>query len=249
MRMRTDLRWLALIFDWLSCAEDLRQSGQSRDKLNLSGTARADEAVILPRLDDPDDVGCPGDRSGTLLDAEKEPPARLAFLGCQLAYAYGNRKTAVDQRTRCQDWNTKSTQPYLALSSIREENNRMDFLLRMVVRMDLLLRVVVRMELLLRVVVRMDFLLGVAARMDFLLRVVVRMDFLLGVAARMDFLLRRPVRGIDADGEDCEGLIEGLPSLPSPRNSGWRLVVAFMDRAMFITYLALYLIFQTGLLP
>nr|CAD7406566.1 unnamed protein product [Timema cristinae] len=61
--------------------------------------------------------------------------------------------------------------------------------------------------------------------------------------------VKRPVRGIDADGEDCEGLIEGLPSLPSSRDSGWRLVVAFMDRAMFITYLALYLIFQTGLLP
>nr|CAD7580753.1 unnamed protein product [Timema californicum] len=136
-------------------------------------------------------------------------------------------------------WNTKSTQPYLALSSIREENNRMDFLLRVVVWMDLRLRVVVRMDLRLRVVVRMDLLL----------RVVVRMDFLLGVVARMEFLLRRPVRGIEADGEDCEGLIEGLPSLPASRDSGWRLVVAFMDRAMFITYLALYLIFQTGLLP
>nr|CAD7203040.1 unnamed protein product [Timema douglasi] len=61
--------------------------------------------------------------------------------------------------------------------------------------------------------------------------------------------VKRPVRGIDADGEDGEGLIEGLPSLPASRDSGWRLVVAFMDRAMFITYLALYLIFQTGLLP
>nr|CAD7431933.1 unnamed protein product [Timema monikensis] len=61
--------------------------------------------------------------------------------------------------------------------------------------------------------------------------------------------VKRPVRSIDADGEDCEGLIVGLPSLPSSRDSGWRLVVAFMDRAMFITYLALYLIFQTGLLP
>nr|CAD7456204.1 unnamed protein product [Timema tahoe] len=41
MRMYTDLKWLFLRFDWFSCAEDLKQSGQSRDKLNFSGTARA----------------------------------------------------------------------------------------------------------------------------------------------------------------------------------------------------------------
>nr|CAD7448201.1 unnamed protein product [Timema bartmani] len=46
-RMRTDLRRLVLRFDWLSRAEHLRQSGQSRDELNFSGTARADEAEIL----------------------------------------------------------------------------------------------------------------------------------------------------------------------------------------------------------
>nr|CAD7453118.1 unnamed protein product [Timema tahoe] len=41
MRVRTDLSWLALRFDWFSCVDDLRQSGQSRDELNLSGTAGA----------------------------------------------------------------------------------------------------------------------------------------------------------------------------------------------------------------
>nr|CAD7605582.1 unnamed protein product [Timema genevievae] len=45
--MRTDLRWLVLRIDWFSRAKDLRQSGQSRDELNLSGTARTDKAEIL----------------------------------------------------------------------------------------------------------------------------------------------------------------------------------------------------------
>nr|CAD7573273.1 unnamed protein product [Timema californicum] len=46
-RMRIDLRWLVLRFDWFSCAEHLKQSGQIRGELNLSGTAHADEAGIL----------------------------------------------------------------------------------------------------------------------------------------------------------------------------------------------------------
>nr|CAD7444084.1 unnamed protein product [Timema bartmani] len=46
-RMRTDLRWLVLRFDWFLCAEHLGQSGQSRDELKFSGTARADQVEIL----------------------------------------------------------------------------------------------------------------------------------------------------------------------------------------------------------
>nr|CAD7596271.1 unnamed protein product [Timema genevievae] len=46
-RMRTDLRWLALRFDWLSRVEDPRPNGLSRDELNFSETARADESEIL----------------------------------------------------------------------------------------------------------------------------------------------------------------------------------------------------------
>nr|CAD7265347.1 unnamed protein product [Timema shepardi] len=45
--MCTDLIWLVLRFDWFSPAEHLRQSGQSRDELNFSGTSRADEAEIF----------------------------------------------------------------------------------------------------------------------------------------------------------------------------------------------------------
>nr|CAD7443905.1 unnamed protein product [Timema bartmani] len=47
MRMRIDLRWFVLRFDWFSCAEYIRQSRQRRDELNLSGTARADKVGNL----------------------------------------------------------------------------------------------------------------------------------------------------------------------------------------------------------
>nr|CAD7441046.1 unnamed protein product [Timema bartmani] len=47
MHMRTHLRRLVLRFDWFSRAEDLRQSGQSRDKSDLSRTARTDKAKNL----------------------------------------------------------------------------------------------------------------------------------------------------------------------------------------------------------
>nr|CAD7437892.1 unnamed protein product [Timema bartmani] len=39
-------------FDWLSRAEHLRQSGQTRDELTLSGAARADEAEIFTLVRD-----------------------------------------------------------------------------------------------------------------------------------------------------------------------------------------------------
>ncbi|CAG2063993.1 unnamed protein product [Timema podura] len=39
--------WLAVIFDWFTCAEHLMQSRLSRDELNSSRTARADKAEIL----------------------------------------------------------------------------------------------------------------------------------------------------------------------------------------------------------
>nr|CAD7574300.1 unnamed protein product [Timema californicum] len=46
-RMRTDLKRSVLRFNWFSCAEHLRQSGRSRDELNFSGTAHADEAEFF----------------------------------------------------------------------------------------------------------------------------------------------------------------------------------------------------------
>nr|CAD7201828.1 unnamed protein product [Timema douglasi] len=49
-RMRTDLRWLVLRFDWFLCAEHLGQSRQSRDEFNLSGTARANEADYVSEV-------------------------------------------------------------------------------------------------------------------------------------------------------------------------------------------------------
>nr|CAD7462393.1 unnamed protein product [Timema tahoe] len=47
--MHTDLRWLVLRIDWFARAEDRRQSGQSRDKLFFTRTARDDEEEILKR--------------------------------------------------------------------------------------------------------------------------------------------------------------------------------------------------------
>nr|CAD7257787.1 unnamed protein product [Timema shepardi] len=46
-RMRTDLRWSVLGFDWLFRAEDLGQSRLNRDELNLNKMARADESEFL----------------------------------------------------------------------------------------------------------------------------------------------------------------------------------------------------------